>query len=126
MRKEQEFLELANRFLREEASATEFCEAFTSLWIQNRDAVLQRKEAWAEPYDQQLIAQLQAGAISKEAFGQQWEELWHSGEDEQFVEQINFIHSACSTFSMQPTLNWEISAEQLRGEVAAILAPCKK
>ncbi len=124
--RQEPFLLLMQSFLDRQMKSQNFCAKFTRLWIQNRDsqerAYAKKKADWPEPYDEVLVASFQRGEISGSEFRQASADLWGYADILEFQETIDAIHSACSVFAPEPEMEWEISEEQLRQEVAEAFA----
>jgi hypothetical protein len=118
---EEQFQLLIKKFLTHEVSVEKFCSNFTNLWIQHRNEQEKIKQAWNEPYDQQLIEAHLRGELSTEEFGRLYSDLWGLPEKMYLYELIDSIHSACSTFNPSPEQEWEINEAQLRLEVQTLI-----
>ena len=120
----EHFVSLAQKFVSKKLAVNAFDRRFTALWVQYRD---QKKAAWTEPHDQQMIAALQRGEMSKDEFGREYRSLWgYSDEEWQFQNLIDAMHSAFTVFNPFPELEWEINEDQLRQEAESFLAQYQK
>lgn len=118
MKDQELLLELMNQFLERQIDAMTFCFRFIELWTRSRDANYIKKLTWSKPYDEELIAALQRGEITKEQFSKQYEALWGHEHFSPLQDMIDTIHSACYSFRPIPTCSWEPDEDQLRQEVA--------
>ena len=121
---ELQFEAVINQFLAGKISAEQFSSDFTTLWMSFRDEKSKIQEAWDKRYDLELIEQLQKGELTNEEFIQSFRKLWGTpNECWEFSNIVDAIHSACHVFNPFPgsKLEWEITEEQLRAEVQALV-----
>ncbi|MEM7535798.1 MAG: hypothetical protein AAF639_26705 [Chloroflexota bacterium] len=119
----KQFIQLINQFLHKAIQPEQFCTEYTQLWMAHRDFIDAKREAWPEPYDQQLLQKLHDGLITQEVFSQKWSALWGNAEDEPFNDIIDALHSACDVFDPNPEFDWELDEEAFFREVVDIVEP---
>lgn len=113
----QPYLALMANFLNGTLAVEAFCDQFIELWIEKRDDALAIKAAWSQPYDELLIAAFLRGEMSSDQFRKEHAELWGYGDDIEFQNMRDAMHSACMCWYPCPELEGEIDEAQLRQEV---------
>jgi hypothetical protein len=116
---QEQLFDAIRRYLKFELSSEDFCLEFTKLWIHYRDEQYEIKSKWADPADERLFKARFNGEITEDEFSKAYKELW--GIAFEFVEMVDAIHSACSSYNPSPEMEWEINGEQLRSEVQLYL-----
>ena len=121
---EPQFETIVQQFLGDEISAEQFSSDFTTLWMNFRDEQDKLKDTWDKRYDLELIERFQKSELTGEQYTQKSREIMGTTDIFEFINMVDAIHSACHVFNPfpGPRLEWEITEEQLKAEVQALIA----
>ncbi len=97
--KEEQYMNLIQRFLKSEIACETFRDKFFKLRHEDGKADDAKVESWPERHDLRLIEQVQQGEITKEEFSQRWTELWGYKDYVNFYEMLDRIFTSCDCYT---------------------------